>query len=399
MRERGYLHFLRVQAREEQAPLLAALAGAIEVNIAAGALVEAGGKVEVPLLEMLEKAPTAVGEAAIAVLGEVGGRLAKAGLARLTRPPRALQPAIRTALRHIEARLERGAQRPGEANGTASRLLLFGPPRLLVDGQPLPASAWRTQRAFQVLVYLSFHPRGANREELIDHFCPGRQAAAGRRNFHPTLSYIRSVLPVGSEPPILRDVELYRLNPAYSLTCDVWEFERALEEARAAKAPAERRATLERAVALANAPLLEGFYVEWVITLQGRYRDRLEKLLLDLGGLYAGQAEFESALDCFRRAAELDEYREATRLAVIECLTRLGNRRAALAEYDKLKALLRTQLGVEPLPETEEGVRRLLAGKGAHGWPEPRPQETGQPDGAQEVAAQPQVALKRPERT
>jgi LuxR family maltose regulon positive regulatory protein len=398
VRERGYLYFLRVQAREEPAPLLAALAGAIEVNTAAAALVEAGGMAEVPLLEMLEKAPTAVGEAAIAVLGEVGGRLSKAGLARLARPGKALQPAIRTALRHIEARIERGAERPAESGGKASRLRLFGPPQLMVDSEPLPASAWRTQRAFQVLVYLSFHPRGANREELIDSFWPGRQAAAGRRNFHPTLSYIRSVLPAGSVPPILREVELYRLNPAYPLTCDVWEFERALEEARAAKAPDERRATLERAAALASAPLLEGFYAEWAIALQGRYRDRLEKLLLDLGGLCARQAEFELALDCFRRAAELDEYREATRLAVIECLTRLGNRRAALAEYDKLKALLRSQLGVEPLPETEEGVRRLLAGKGAHGWPEPRPQEIGQPDGVQEVTAQTQAVLKRRER-
>ena len=294
--------------------------------------------------------------------------------------------------------MERGTERAAESGGKSSRLLLFGPPRLLVDGEPLPASAWRTQRAFQVLVYLSFHPRGANREELIDHFWPGRQAAAGRRNFHPTLSYIRSVLPAGSEPPILRDVENYRLNPAYSLTCDVWEHERALEEARAAKTPDEKRATLERALALAGAPLLEGLYAEWAITLQGRYRDRLEKLLLDLGRLCAQSAEFEPALDCFRRAAELDEYREATRLAVIECLVRLGNRRAALAEYDKLKALLRTQLGVEPLPETEEGVRRLLAGKGAHGWPEPRVQQITQPDVAQAVAAHPQVALKRPER-
>jgi DNA-binding SARP family transcriptional activator len=163
------------------------------------------------------------------------------------------------------------------------------------------------------------------------------------------------------------------------------------------KAPAERRAVLERAALLASAPLLEGLYGEWAVTLQGRYRDRLEKLLLELGALCAQHADFEPALDCFRRAAELDEYREATRLAVIECLTRLGNRRAALAEYEKLKALLRTQLGVEPLPETEEGVRRLLAGKGVHGWPEPGPEKAAQPSAAQANAASAQVALKRPE--
>ena len=85
VRDRGYHHFLRVQAREEPALLLHGLASGIEVNVAAAALVEAGGAVEAPLLAMLEGAPTNVGEAAIAVLGEVGGRLSKTGLARLTR--------------------------------------------------------------------------------------------------------------------------------------------------------------------------------------------------------------------------------------------------------------------------------------------------------------------------
>jgi DNA-binding SARP family transcriptional activator len=177
----------------------------------------------------------------------------------------------------------------------------------------------------------------------------------------------------------------------------VWDFERALEETRSAKAADERRAVLERAATLAGAPLLEGLYDDWAVALQGRHRDRLEKVLLELGRLHARQAGFEPALDCFRRAAELDEYREATRLAVIECLMRLGQRRAALAEYEKLKNLLRTQLGVEPLPETEEGVRRLLGGKGAHDWPEPGGARSTQDYVVQEIAPVAQVSLKRPE--
>src|SRR5207244_6170674 len=156
-----------------------------------------------------------------------------------------------------------------------ARLTLFGPPQLHLNGRTVSASEWRAQRAFHLLIYLSLNPRGANKDDLLERFWPGRQAAAGRRNFHPTLSYIRSVLPAGSEPPILREVEFYRLNPAYPLSCDVWDFERALEEARATKSP-ERRAALERAASLAGAPLLEGLYGEWAVALQGRYRDRLE---------------------------------------------------------------------------------------------------------------------------
>src|SRR5207253_1740105 len=98
-----------------------------------------------------------------------------------------------------------------------------GESALLEVAENSPAA--RAQRAFHVLILLALRPRGASREELLETFWPGRQLAAGRRNFHPTLSYIRSVLPRHAAPPLLRDAEVYRLNPEYPLACDLWEFE------------------------------------------------------------------------------------------------------------------------------------------------------------------------------
>src|SRR5204863_1999212 len=110
------------------------------------------------------------------------------------------------ALVQIEARARRGAQ-AAEAPGTAAsaRLMLFGPPRIELGERALPASAWRAQRAFHLLILLALRPRGASRDELLETFWPGRQLAAGRRNFHPTFSYIRSVLPRRAAAPLLRD--------------------------------------------------------------------------------------------------------------------------------------------------------------------------------------------------
>jgi DNA-binding SARP family transcriptional activator len=245
-----------------------------------------------------------------------------------------------------------------------------------------------------MLVYLALHPRGANKDDLLERFWPGRQAAAGRRNFHPTLSYIRRVLPGDAEPPILREAEFYRLNPAYPLTCDAWDLERAIHEASGTRDPRERRTALTRAAVLATGTFLEGFYDDWADEIQARTRARVEKLLLELGGSCAHAGDFESALDHFRRAAELDEYREATRLAVVECQIRLGNRRAAVVEYEKLKALLRNELQVDPLPETQEAMDRLLEGHGVHGWPEATPDTTPKREGPQRTAASSQVRIK-----
>jgi DNA-binding SARP family transcriptional activator len=245
-----------------------------------------------------------------------------------------------------------------------------------------------------MLVYLALHPRGAGRDELLERFWPGRQAAAGRRNFHPTLSYVRRVLPARPESPILREGEFYRLNPDYPMTCDAWEFDAALDEARAARDPGARRAALARATTIATAPFLEGLYANWADALQARLRDRVEKALLELGELCARDGRFDAALEAFRRASELDEYRESTRLAVIECLVKLGARREAMVEYEKLKTLLRRELGVEPLPETEEGMQRLLRGDGVHGWPATPAPEMAQPAGRQSVARPAQARLK-----
>jgi ATP/maltotriose-dependent transcriptional regulator MalT/DNA-binding SARP family transcriptional activator len=378
VRERGYDHFLAVQAREEPEPVLHALANGIELDAAAAALATAGGDIEEPLLDLLERARPAVAEAALAVLAEQGGALALARLEALTVSRRELASAMRAALRRIHERLAHGA--PAAATVAAPletpRLTLFGPPRLSIDGRPLAASVWRSQRAFQVLVYLALHPDGATREELIELFWPGaRRARAARQNFHPTLSYVRSALPRTDAAPIERSGEIYRLNRAYPLTCDAWEIERAFADARQSREkPAERLSALERAAALAVAPFLQGFYGDWAVELQARMRDRLEKLHLALGELAARRGEFDSAIDSFRRAAELDEFRESTRLALMEALVRAGNRPAALAEYEKLKSRLRSELGVEPLPETDETVRRLLAGEAVHDWEAQAPQ-------------------------
>jgi DNA-binding SARP family transcriptional activator len=312
-------------------------------------------------LEVAEKSPTPAAEAALSVLAECAGAGALQRLAAIARRRRALANAARAAHARIESRLRRGAAaaEPG-AGATPPRLLLFGPPRIELGDRALPASAWRAQRAFHVLILLALRPRGASRDELLETFWPGRLAAAGRRNFHPTLSYIRSVLPRHSAPPLLRDAEVYRLNPEYPLACDLWEFEAALESARRTSVKRDKLAELERALALAERPALEGLYGDWAEALQHRVRDKVEAARIQAGELRRAGGDVAEALDHLRRAAELDEFNEATRVSVIECHVALGNRGAALAEYERLRTDLRRALGVDPLPETEEAVQKAL---------------------------------------
>jgi len=358
MRERGYSAFAGVQAREAPAPMLRALERGIELGVASAALVEAGPRAEEGLLDLVSSAPVAAAEAAVSVLAEVGGSRALAVLDAMS-ARRGLKAAVRVAVHHLEERTRLGTAGVAATDGTPPRLVLFGPPRLEVDGRAVPASAWRSQRAFQVLILLALQPRGVSRDVLLETFWPGRQLAAGRRNFHPTLSYLRKVLPDAGSAALRREGELYRLDADYPLTCDAWEFDHALDAARNAKGAARTEA-LERAAALATLPFLEGLYGDWAAEHQARQRDRIERTRRQCAEAAQAAGDLERALAHFRAASELDPFHEGTRVSVIECLVGLGNRRAALVEVDRLRAMLRDDLGVEPEPETTEKLARML---------------------------------------
>ena len=116
-----------------------------------------------------------------------------------------------------------------------------------------------------------------------------------------------------------------------------------------------------RAEGGADRPLLEGLYEDWADQAQARMRDRVEKAWRELGALEAAAEDHEAALRAFRRASELDAYRETTRVAIVQALVRTGNRAAAVVEAESLRAQVRSELGVDVLPETDQALREALA--------------------------------------
>ena len=113
---------------------------------------------------------------------------------------------------------------------------------------------------------------------------------------------------------------------------------------------------------IARRPLLQGEDRPWL----EEWRRRLEDLevrglecfaeaRLGLGGPTLPQAE-----ECARRLIELAPYRETGHRILIEALERRGNVAEALRAYDRLRVLLRDELGVAPSPAIQSVHRRLL---------------------------------------
>jgi SARP family transcriptional regulator, regulator of embCAB operon len=113
---------------------------------------------------------------------------------------------------------------------------------------------------------------------------------------------------------------------------------------------------------VASRPLLQGQDRPWLEEWRRRLDDvRLRGLecfaaaRLGLGGAALSQAE-----ECARRLIELAPYRETGHRILIEALERRGNAAEALLAYDRLRVLLRDDLGIAPSPTVQGIYRRLL---------------------------------------
>jgi DNA-binding SARP family transcriptional activator len=113
---------------------------------------------------------------------------------------------------------------------------------------------------------------------------------------------------------------------------------------------------------VARRPLLQGEDRPWLDEWRRRLQDVQLRGLecfaearLGLGGPTLSQAE-----DCARQLIELAPYRETGHRILIEALERRGNVAEALLAYDRLRVLLREELGVAPSPALQNVHRRLL---------------------------------------
>jgi DNA-binding SARP family transcriptional activator len=113
---------------------------------------------------------------------------------------------------------------------------------------------------------------------------------------------------------------------------------------------------------VASRPLLQGHDRVWVDEWRRRLEDvRLRGLecfaaaRLGLGGPTLPQAE-----DCGRQLIELAPYRETGYRILMEALEQRSNNAEALLVYDRLRVLLRDELGVAPSPAVQSVYRRLL---------------------------------------
>ncbi|MGE5251751.1 MAG: BTAD domain-containing putative transcriptional regulator, partial [Bacteroidota bacterium] len=240
---------------------------------------------------------------------------------------------------------------------TELRATLFETLHLYAPGdQPLDLGSPTTR---SLIAYLLLNrARPSDRRRLAFLFWPAATEAAARRNLRQYLHHIRGAL-AAVDPEgdlLLTEGTNIQLNPRAEVCLDVETF---VQETRPEASTDEMR----HALSLYSGNLLEDIYDDWC-SLE---RDRLRQLWLSTLDRYSqaleSSGQLNQALVVVQKWLAAEPFDENALRRLMQILALNGDRARAVHAYQGFARLLETEIGTEPLPETQELLHSIQNGQ------------------------------------
>jgi DNA-binding SARP family transcriptional activator len=243
-----------------------------------------------------------------------------------------------------------GADRPAVAVQTLGRF------RVIVDGHPLPATAWQSRKARDLLkILVTRRGRPAPRDQLMDLLWPEESGQKVGNRLSVALSTLRTALDPDKRAPsnhfVTSDRETVALNREH-VDVDVEAF---LRDAAAGLAPRQSGDVsavelLERAeMAYLGDFLQENAYDDWAVSLREEARDSYLQTCRKLAEAASSRRDRGSAARYLRRLLERDPFDEPAHLELVRVLVADGHHGEAHRSY-RVYGTRMAELGVEAAP-------------------------------------------------
>ncbi len=231
------------------------------------------------------------------------------------------------------------------------------------DGTAVDGFAYNKVRA--LLIYLATDSaRSHTRSELCGLLWPELLDRAARRNLSQALTTLRRALGDGSEPTPFVTIAGEAISIGPEVETDAGRFEALLTECerhrhRSWQTCASCGERLEAAMRLYRGDFLDRFFLadsapfeEWALLWRERLRQRAFTALERLAQQAEWRADYHAAAEWASRLVALDPLREPSHRERMRLLALGGQWTAAEVQADQLRRLLRSELAVEPEPET-----------------------------------------------
>jgi DNA-binding SARP family transcriptional activator/tetratricopeptide (TPR) repeat protein len=230
------------------------------------------------------------------------------------------------------------------------RVRLFGHVAVTADGVPFNLATPR--KTLPLLAYLLLHRETPLARDFLSFLVwPDETEEAARAKLRANLYDLSRILPPA--PPghwLIVDGNNLQWNPQATLWLDVDEF----------TAAASDPLRLEEALELYNGELLAQLYDEWVFLVRERLRNLYLATLTQAISSARRKLDFPTAIAHAQELLAIEPFREDIVRRLIALRNESGDRAGALNEFRRFAQHVRTELGIDPMPETV-AVRDAIA--------------------------------------
>ncbi len=237
------------------------------------------------------------------------------------------------------------------------------------EGRLLEAAAWERDKALQLFQFLLIQRRRRlDKLQIVDRLWPDADPQAADRDFKVALNAAMKALEP-ERPARAESRFIQRQGPLYGIAADLlWLDAAAMEEAIAAanaSLPADVEEAIQglrRAAGLYAGDFLpERRYEDWASAETERLQTLALGAMTRLAALLVERNPLES-LQLTSRVLDIDPVWEEAWRIQMEAHLASGNRPLALRSWERCLAVMRREIGLDPLPATRAVHARILAG-------------------------------------
>src|SRR4029077_15351111 len=215
---------------------------------------------------------------------------------------------------------------------------------------------------------IEFAGRVHRRERLADLFWTGADANRARPALNTAIWRIRKMLDLGSKGTgrhLVTVGEDVVLQECQAIQVDTHQLESASKLILNTPDGAHSASGIQAASAAIDAyagPFLEGYEGDWVLQERERLHCLFVRSTFCLMRANAMKSNYEDALEYGRRILAIDALRESVQRDVMLLLVLNGQRAEALRAYERFATLLKADLDIAPMPETQRLYREIQSG-------------------------------------